>query len=347
MGTITIPESLKAAAEKLSPDDELGVWRIDPALMETADLQPGGPVNLYVIGEDGMGDFLCLQPSKFADGGAPPVAMWNPEARQTTILGESFEDFLEKEPHRRLSFLLEHVGPLTEAQVESARRGEPCALDGVEEDKRIFVEMICDLCRVGGKLGLGPSLFERAAGKSGPPSFLREVDGGDESEIDKALSELNRAAEAGDGAAALEISAFHQVRQKDEEAARFAYKLHKCALFTWPGFSPAMLGRVVELVKRNAAAIEAKERLDPLFGFLTSQPAHKPEQRLNLAKQYLRKKDFASAAREGENALKLSAVEPAALRPAYDFLLEVFRAAGRPNEAAYVERMISKLSALS
>lgn len=341
MGTITIPESLKAAAEKLSPDDELGVWRIDPSLAETAELQPGGPINLFVIGEDGMGDFLCLQPSKFTDGAPSPVVMWNPEVRQTTLLGESFEDFLEKEPHRRLSFLLEHVEPLAEAQVESARRGERCTLDGVDEDKRVFVEMICDLCRVAGKLGLSQSFFDRAAGKSGLPSFLREVDGGDEAEIDKALAELNRAAEAGDGAAALEISAFHQVRQKDEEAVRFAYKLNKCPLFTWPDFSPAMLGRVVDLVKRNAAAIEAKERLDPLFGFLTSQQAHKPEQRLNLAKQYLRKKDFVSAAREGENALKLSPVEPAALRPAYEFLLEVFRAAGRPNEAAYVERMIS------
>lgn len=342
MAKISLPESLKGAAAKLAADDEIGMWRLDPALVESADLRPGGPISLYAIGEDGLGDFLCLYPSRFVADAAVPVTMWNPESRQLTMLGNDVADFLEKESHRRLSFLLERVEPLSESMVAAARQGESPSLDAIEVEKRVLAGMLCDVCRVAGKLGLSESIYERAAGKAGLPSFLREVDGGDEGEIDKALGELGRSAMSGDGSAALEITAFHQVRQKDDEAVRWAFKLNKCSLFTWPDFSLPMLGKVIEMIKGNSAAIEAKDRLDPLFGFLTSQQAHKPEQRLNLAKQYLRKKDFASAAREAENALRLSPVERASLRPAYELLKEIFTSANRPNEVEYVETMLAK-----
>lgn len=341
---LSLPTSLREAIAALGPGEELGVWRLDlKDLDPSVSLGAGGPINLFPIGEDGMGGLLCLFPSLFDDTKAPAIAMWNPEDRQLTLLGDDFDDFLRKEPHRRLSFLLEHSGPVAEPLVQEARKGGTPSLDAVEEEKRIYTELLLDLCRTASKLGMSDEIFERAVGRGETPAFLRDVAGGDESAIDAAIAELANAAQAGDAAAALEVTAFHQIRQNHQEAVRFAYRLNKCLLFLWPEFSPTMLGRVTELIKLDAASIEAKDRLDPLFSFLTTQQVGKPDQRLNLANQYLRKKDFPAAAREALNALRLVPNPAADAQKPYERLAEIFQAAGRTREVEYVQVMLGKL----
>lgn len=344
---LSLPASLVRAMEALEPAEEIGVWRLDlTSLDPTVRMRPGDPINLFPIGEDGMGGLLCLYPPLFEDR-APAIATWNAESRQLTLLGDDFDDFLRKEPHRRLSFLLEHCGAIDESLVDAARKGQTPPLDAVDEEKRIYVELVLDLCRTSAKLGLPDEIFQRAVGKSAEPEFLRNVDAGDESAIEAAIAELGKAAQAGNAAAALEVTAFHQLRQNHEQAVRWAFRLNKCLLFCWPEFSPTMLGRVTELIKLDAASIEAKDRLDPLFTFLTTQQVGKPDLRLNLAKQYLRKKDWASAAREAQNALKLVSDPVVDSRKAYDLLAEIFQLAGRTREADYVQVVLGKLSPAS
>ena len=347
---LSLPAELTQAFSKLSADDEIGVWKLDASLLDPSNLPAGGPIDLFVIGEDGMDSYLCLYPDRLEEGGEIPVVMWTPEKRQITFLGNNFAEFLEKESHRRLDFLLERGAPLDEALVAQARRGEAVSVDAIAEENQLVASLLADVCRVAGTLGLPESIFDRAAGKTGSPEFLREVDGRDEPGIDQAVDELKEIARKGDAAAAIEVLGFLQIRQKTEDAARWAFLASKCSLFTWPDFSTIMLGKVAELLKSNAAAIPATERLDPLFSFMTTQPPSKVDGRLNLAKQYMRKKDYRAAVREAENSILLAhgwadrlAVE-GGLKNGYQLLSDIFRAANRPRELAYAELLLAKVS---
>jgi len=347
--SLTLPPQLTEALAKLSEGDEVGVWKLNPSLLDPASFPAPGPIDLFPIGEDGMDGYLCLYPDRLADTGSIPIVMWTPENRQITFLGENFHDFLERETHRRLDFLLERGTPLNEEQVASARKGEAVSVEGLPEESQTVASLLADACRVAGILGLSESIFDRAAGKSSSPDFLREVDGRDEAGIDQAIGELKEMATKGDAAAAFEVLGFLQIRQKAEDVAKWAYLAAKCSLYTWPDFSVRMLTKLAELLKANAAAIPAVERLDPLFGFMTTQPPTKVDGRLNLAKQYLRKKDYSSAVREAENSILLSYgwSDPQAvnggLRNGYQLLVEIFRAANRPRELAYAELMLAKI----
>ena len=295
-----------------------------------------------------MGSFLCLYPDRLEDGGPIPVVMWTPAKRQMTYLGSDFSEFLERESHRRLEFLLGMGSPLDEAMVAQARRGEKISFDAIPEEGRLVASLVTDVCRIAEILALPESIFERAAGKAGSPSFLREVDGRDEPGIDQAINELKILARKGDAAAAFEVLGFLQIRQNTEEVARWAYLAAMCPLYTWPDFSPIMVSKVADLIKANAAAIPATERLDPLFGFMTTQPSTKVDARLNLAKQYMRKKDYRSAIREAENSVMLAHAWPdrqvieVGVRNGYQLLVDIFQVLNRPRELAYAEILLSK-----
>ncbi|MBX9653421.1 SMI1/KNR4 family protein [bacterium] len=346
---LSLPPEMVEAFQKLSTNDEIGVWKLNSGLLDPSNLPTPGPIDLFPIGEDGMEGYLCLYPDRFAESDSIPMVMWTPASRQITFLGENFHDFLERETHRRLDFLLERGTSLSEEQVTLARKGETVSVEGLPEESQTIAALLADACRVAGILGLSESIFDRASGKSSSPDFLREVDGRDEPGIEQAIGELKEMAMKGDAAAAFEVLGFLQIRQKAEDVAKWAYLAAKCSLYTWPDFSVRMLTKLAELLKANAAAIPAVERLDPLFGFMTTQPPTKVDGRLNLAKQYMRKKDYRSAVREAENSILLSygwsdsqAVN-GGLRNGYQLLVEIFRAANRPRELAYAELMLAKV----
>jgi hypothetical protein len=339
---LNIPDSLQRAWDKLADGQSVGVWKLSPDRLDPTHLEPGGPIGLFVIGDDDMGDVLCLAPDRFQDDRAPAIVMWDPATRQMTRLGDDFDAFLERESHRRLEFLLERGPALDEVTAARAHRGENVDWSTFSEESRLVAELIGDVCRVAGSLNLSTTILDRAAGKAEAPEYLREVDGRDEPGIDRAVAELKKSANTGDAGAAYEVLGFLQLRQKSDEMAQWAFTLAKCSLFSWPNISPTMVTKVAEILKANAAGVKPTDRLDPLFSFLSTQPVAKLDARMNLAKQYLRKKDYPSAAREAEGCLCLSA-DQAGQRAAYDMLIEVFRAADRTRELAYAELMKSRL----
>jgi hypothetical protein len=97
---LNIPDSLQRAWDKLADGQSVGVWKLSPDRLDPTHLEPGGPIGLFVIGDDDMGDVLCLAPDRFQDDRAPAIVMWDPATRQMTRLGDDFDAFLERESHR-------------------------------------------------------------------------------------------------------------------------------------------------------------------------------------------------------------------------------------------------------
>ena len=343
---LQLPESYLQALELLGPEDEIGFWSLTEPRLDPSVLSPGGPINLFPVGNNGMGDYLCLHVPALAPRAECAVAMWNPEKRQQTRLGADFDEFRDKEMQSRIDFLLDRGAPLSKEAIDLLRAGQSVDFADREEDQQLLAGMLADACRTVLKLGLAETFLERAAGQEpATPREDKEIDPADQGAVESAIAELAERADAGDGGAAFEVLGFQQAAQNHEEVAKWAFKACRCLLFTWPDFSVGRLQAAVRYVKEHAAALPPADRIDPLFGFLTGQPPAKPSARMTLAKQYLRKNKAPAAVREAQNALFLAGLEEdtAEQAAAYGFLCDVFRSQNRPRELAYCELMQAKL----
>ncbi|QDU62497.1 hypothetical protein Pan216_33640 [Planctomycetes bacterium Pan216] len=339
---VSLPDTYITTLRKIEPEDEIGFWRLDDPVLDPSVLAPGGPVGLFPIGNNGMGDYLCF----YAGAGNAkelPLVMWEGETNRISWLGNRFDDFLRREFEQRIEFLVERGQPLTEEQVTKAKQGESFEVDGVDEETRAVVEMLGDACRVAALLEMPEQLFKLAQGDPSVETESKEIDASNENALDAAIDRLSEQATAGDGAAAFEAAGFFQIQQLKPKMAEWLFKACSTLMASWPDFSPERFTKVVQLVKEEAASLPPATRIDPLFAFLSGKASAKSAAFLGLAKDYARKKKSPQAIRAAENALFLAST-PEEQKAAYDFLISHARSNDNATCLAYGEAMAGRLA---
>lgn len=348
---IAIPPDFLEGVARLRAGDEIGFWTILDDAFDIDMLPPGGPVGLVPIGQSPMGDWLCYWLDPFKPGKAP-IVMWSPDEQRLTRLGDNFEQFVDRELKSRIEFLLERSGLLDEKSLEALLSGGAPSSADMDENSQSLRSLIAETCQVAERLGHGDRLRAIVTGKDPLEPTRPEVDGDDEKGISDALKQLDELAKDGDGAAAFEGLGFLHLKQDKKQAANWAMKANRCPLVSWPEFTLDKVGSLAKLVRDSGTDVLPTDRLDPLFGFLTTKPAAKPSARFALAKEYIKKKNWAAAAREAHNALCLAQCDRSASstaladrRQAYATLSEIYAAAGHPLWVRYADAAAQRLDA--